>query len=782
MKTWVRVSSWRIAALASSALLLSACDDKVEDVVPTGCEEQSDCRASEICENGVCIDRPVVTDECGDGELNPGELCETGIDAPFPGSCPTTCGSSNDRCGIYELIDDECQTRCNRIGEITDFIDGDLCCPSGATTEDDADCAIECGNGIIEGDEVCDDGEDNGTPGLCNDTCDAQIPGVCGDGVIDWNEECDDEGESETCNPNCTLSVCGDTIPNPTAGEACDDGGESANCNADCTLAACGDGVLNESAGETCDDGDQNGEPNQCNSTCTGVTAGVCGNGVVEGDEVCDDGEETAACNANCTAASCGDGIHNAAAGEACDDGNTSNTDGCLTTCELPACGDGFVQAGIEVCDDGALNGEPGQCNSTCSGQTAAECGNNFVDPGEDCDEGGVHTATCNANCTTAACGDGIRNPVAGEACDDGNTSNTDACLTTCEVASCGDGFLQAGVETCDDGAENGQPGKCNATCTGQTAAVCGNNIIEAGEDCDQGGVHTATCNANCTTSACGDGVHNPAADEECDEGGATATCSATCQAIVELDGFRVNAARVIDPHIFVNVPIFGCNDVTNDGILGQLPGGVNGMLSDSLVEVENGKHTFSIGMTASPLQTTDGAVSAATLEFPDCFASPMACVRDLTKQVIEADITYQVAGACLPPNLPGRRASYTGLNNPTGNCFISDPQTVIIEIAEIPITLTDARMTAKVTGSGDTRTLTDGVLFGFFSRADADQALLPADLTLVGGNPISDLLRGGGGCGSSTSASDLDTYEGVEGWWFYLNFTAAEVPFSLTP
>ena len=47
---------------------------------------------------------------------------------------------------------------------------------------------------------------------------------------------------------------------------------------------------------------------------------GVCGDGTVDAAEDCDDGEETATCNADCTAATCGDGQVNAAAGEECDD------------------------------------------------------------------------------------------------------------------------------------------------------------------------------------------------------------------------------------------------------------------------------------------------------------------------------------------------------------------------------------------------------------------------------------------------------------------------------
>jgi hypothetical protein len=47
----------------------------------------------------------------------------------------------------------------------------------------------------------------------------------------------------------------------------------------------------------------------------------------------------------------CGDGITQTELGEACDDGNDSNTDDCLNDCTEADCGDGFVWEGHEDCD-----------------------------------------------------------------------------------------------------------------------------------------------------------------------------------------------------------------------------------------------------------------------------------------------------------------------------------------------------------------------------------------------------------------------------------------------
>jgi cysteine-rich repeat protein len=100
----------------------------------------------------------------------------------------------------------------------------------------------------------------------------------------------------------------------------------------------------------------------------------VCGNGVREGSEQCDDGNElsTDACTNACQNARCGDGITWQGV-EQCDDGNQTNGDFCQNSCTFaPAvCGDGVRQNG-ETCDDGnTLDGDdcPPDCTiASCTG------------------------------------------------------------------------------------------------------------------------------------------------------------------------------------------------------------------------------------------------------------------------------------------------------------------------------------------------------------------------------------------------------------------------------
>lgn len=135
-------------------------------------------------------------------------------------------------------------------------------------------------------------------------------------------------------------------------------------------------------------------------SSAADVTTGpvsICGDGMVDADEACDDGNrhDGDACTNDCIVAICGDGIK--ADDEGCDDGNMDDTDLCSSACEIAVCGDGVVQTG------------------------------------EMCDAAGV-SPDCDADCTLVVCGDHVLNLLAGERCDDGRNDPGDACSPSCEA------------------------------------------------------------------------------------------------------------------------------------------------------------------------------------------------------------------------------------------------------------------------------------------------------------------------------------------------------------
>lgn len=77
-----------------------------------------------------------------------------------------------------------------------------------------------CGNGVVEGDEVCDDGVNDGMAGSCLADCSGEGVSTCGNGVIDDGEHCDgtlgmvscnalgfDGGGTSQCTTSCALDV-----------------------------------------------------------------------------------------------------------------------------------------------------------------------------------------------------------------------------------------------------------------------------------------------------------------------------------------------------------------------------------------------------------------------------------------------------------------------------------------------------------------------------------------------------------------------------------------------
>jgi len=319
-----------------------------------------------------------------------------------------------------------------------------------------------CGNGILEPGEACDDGADNSdvAPNACRTDC--REPS-CGDGVIDSGEACDG---SELASNSCVgLGYTKGTL-------ACD----PITCEYDVRdCSTCGDGVAEgtdtSTVGyETCDGSDLRGKDCisigqamgtlACNSSCEWDISGCVGGGPVCGNGIVEEGEE-------------------------CDDGNHTLTDNCpdgpAGTCLSAYCGDGYVQAGIEGCDDGNGTNEdicPDGPGGTC--QTAS-CGDGFVFTGaENCDT--ALDPYCHTDCV-ARCGDGTVDTQFGERCDDGNNVDDEDCYSDCS-GYCGDAIVHDG--TWDENVQAVLP--------------------DHGEECDRGPVGGIACSASCTLTDCGNG------------------------------------------------------------------------------------------------------------------------------------------------------------------------------------------------------------------------------------------------------------------------------------
>ncbi len=131
----------------------------------------------------------------------------------------------------------------------------------------------ECGNGLVENGEQCDDGNTNDGD-CCNSGCQFESPGsscaddsdVCTDDVCDGFGICEhpfnsapcDDGDQCTANDVCQAGVClggdscGDGTADPLCGEECDPP-DGLTCDFTCQTVVCGNGIVQ--SGEECDDG-----------------------------------------------------------------------------------------------------------------------------------------------------------------------------------------------------------------------------------------------------------------------------------------------------------------------------------------------------------------------------------------------------------------------------------------------------------------------------------------------------------------------------------------------
>jgi len=252
--------------------------------------------------------------------------------------------------------------------------------------------------------------------------------GNCGDGVRQRNETCDD-GDTEGgdgCSPACQVEANWDC---PTDGEDC------------INLAVCGNGIL--TSDETCDDGNQDSNDG-CSSDCKTLEDGYacpvpgrkcipdCGDKKKIGEEKCDDGNAedgdgcTSTCQVEpgydcptlgepCIASVCGNGKQEV--GEKCDCGTDPDKlpDGCQAV-------------------NGLFYGDGKGCSKTCTAEPR-------------CLDSNGKTQAC-----SSSCGDGNIDP--DEECDDGDPDSGDGCSKDCKLE---EGFTcdtktQQDSTTCSDG------------------------------------------------------------------------------------------------------------------------------------------------------------------------------------------------------------------------------------------------------------------------------------------------------------------------------------------
>ncbi len=239
---------------------------------------------------------------------------------------------------------------------------------------------------------------------------------------------------------------------------------------------------------------------------------------------------------------------------------------------------------------------------------------------------------------------------------------------------------------------------------------------------------------------------------------------------------YRNTQLALRDPHVFVSVPVFGCVDFT-DTPIPVVNVSFNGQVADMITTDSDGDGFLDLSIVSGldrfdsqgVGQMLTSANGNCAIPFP-----PSAC--EIVPPVSVATATTNVdVGLCLEPIA----STTSGYNPPVpvvqDACLFSAAMDTSASLGDVVLPLLQAQLAFGWNADGTQ--LMPGLNFGFLREIDADNTPLPANLPVIGGQPLSSILPGGQG--SCAGGDDRDMLDGESGWWFYLEVTAQQVAFT---
>lgn len=384
-----------------------ACGEYIDDISQMGCFPLSSCGNGRV--DGVCqSDRTVsckANSDCGSGTCLV-ESCDDGSLNGLYGYCNLSCSGYGAYCGDGKLSS----------GEVCDKgLSGSS--PNKEWISDSTQLASSCNLTCSGRSAYCGDAKVTVPFEACDGNALTTSKAICSDGFTpcDTNSDCPSSGTCGTGGKSLSACssqrVCVGTTDRAIVGKIC-------TVDSDCPGGICSrDRVTTERS-------------MPCN--VSGTLACRYGKSGAGGTE-----PNWGAC---LPTMSCGNGVKDGL--EECDDGNDVDTDGCTSSCLLNVCGDGKFYKGVEECDTGDRNGEA--CSTAEYGSTCSSC-----------------STSCKFQLTQGGfCGDGIVTAATSEQCD-GNAT-VPSSLTCVDLGydylspgltsiQCGDSCGYSGCMNCGD-------------------------------------------------------------------------------------------------------------------------------------------------------------------------------------------------------------------------------------------------------------------------------------------------------------------------------------------
>jgi len=230
--------------------------------------------------------------------------------------------------------------------------------------------------------------------------------------------------------------------------------------------------------------------------------------------------------------------------------------------------------------------------------------------------------------------------------------------------------------------------------------------------------------------------------------------------AIVAPTAYRITSLAIVDPRLWVQSgpDCADSSDYVNSAVAAQISSGD----IDALIVFE-------------PLSTASGTTTSAELVFGDCDVTHLNCSASAGNIHAGLMATSLDSGACLDV-VPGTLAHDPAptIVSPTGPCFGATGDGATLDLAGLRLDLLQIRIGADRSTEVVPQSLTNGLLYGFVTKAEAASVIVPGF-----GTSLDHWLRGGGSCADG-AADDRDTGpDSASGWYLYLTFTASRVSFT---